>query len=749
MIFNNLGHLTKVKSFNKAKVFYKIKLLSSNAFFFKSRLLILFLTFSIMAFFPVASFSGSGITIPIDNLSDFQNINYSGKSNFSTLKPKCSGNSCNDVGTPLTPLSSCEQAGNHYAACCKEAEAQRQARKDAEQTHLDNLDDDDLPIVAKNKALQSHPIHAWENNTICQDPCQRFGQGSLECCNAKNPPTTDGDGNLVTAPVCACQEEFDPDTCCGAGLPYENTSGCACHGVTVGSADDIEGQKRCCRSPEKRADAQCQELLHGPDSNAYQCTHDARNSNSNCNCAISPNLPACICQLHGDTSTHCECAKDPSLRKCQDPFVVQIKTACAHVRRLTDEGRPTGDSETPINIEETRGIAVQFQVKMKDDSTKAVEIQLPLTSLGLPYNHKSLQEPKVFYHEDSNNTAIRFTHTSRKKTERLGHTDETPKHTYQETTLNLTIGEIKNIEINPMISANNAGSYTDKIFFYTLPIDQNQDRKTLKLDLRGAKGLGSVYNSGLYTNRNLHLKLNYYTYRPDINTKSLNIINKETETDNDGNVLKETAAYKYKLKDGESSNGTINVADLEAVPRLCHIVTSPLMMFFSDKRPHFRNTSEFPLMGGSRIYWPEKNHAGYFLAFDRNKDGQITEAYELFGNNAQAKNGFEALRSFDSNKDRVIDSRDAHFSKLVLWKDKNGNGIGEASELQPLSKKNVKWISLNYTPPILRKYGRRAEEKQNSFFAYKDKKGKAHYKRVIDVWFYAAPMSRKVAQKKR
>ena len=101
--------------------------------------------------------------------------------------------------------------------------------------------------------------------------------------------------------------------------------------------------------------------------------------------------------------------------------------------------------------------------------------------------------------------------------------------------------------------------------------------------------------------------------------------------------------------------------------------------------------------------WIDNNDA--FITIDKNNNGAIDNGSELFGNksisnnayaytNPNAKNGFEALSEFDSNNDGIIDEKDKEFTNLLLWQDKNSNGISETDELIKLSDK-VKSINLN------------------------------------------------------
>lgn len=134
--------------------------------------------------------------------------------------------------------------------------------------------------------------------------------------------------------------------------------------------------------------------------------------------------------------------------------------------------------------------------------------------------------------------------------------------------------------------------------------------------------------------------------------------------------------------------------------------------------------------GGARrrVSWTIPGTDDAWLALDRDGDGTIDGAHELFGNftpqpPSPEKNGFRALAVFDGNNDDRIDAADSVFPHLRLWQDVNHDGASQPSELHTLPALDVARIHLNY------KKSKREDEFGN-LFAYRAKVDDARRARV-------------------
>jgi hypothetical protein len=134
------------------------------------------------------------------------------------------------------------------------------------------------------------------------------------------------------------------------------------------------------------------------------------------------------------------------------------------------------------------------------------------------------------------------------------------------------------------------------------------------------------------------------------------------------------------------------------------------------------------------VGWTQKSSDDAWLAMDRNENGVIDNGSELFGDvtpgdrsHPTSPNGFEALRFLDTNPDGIIDAKDAAFARLLLWTDRNHDGISTPDELVPVNASPLRSIDLHYT--VVSRVRHANTIRQPSFVSWAD-----GTRSIVDIW---------------
>ena len=101
----------------------------------------------------------------------------------------------------------------------------------------------------------------------------------------------------------------------------------------------------------------------------------------------------------------------------------------------------------------------------------------------------------------------------------------------------------------------------------------------------------------------------------------------------------------------------------------------------------------------------------------------------MFGGRATASNGFEALNTMLGPGLTVLDARSPIWSKLLLWTDRNHNGLSERDELAQLCESGIVSIGVDYkTTKRVDRFGN--EFRQRADIAWAD----GYVGKVLNVW---------------
>jgi Bacterial Ig domain/Cadherin-like domain/Putative Ig domain len=87
------------------------------------------------------------------------------------------------------------------------------------------------------------------------------------------------------------------------------------------------------------------------------------------------------------------------------------------------------------------------------------------------------------------------------------------------------------------------------------------------------------------------------------------------------------------------------------------------------------------------------------LFLDRDGNGTVSNAgeFSFVGDVAGARSDLEGLAAFDSNRDGRLDANDARFASFRIWRDRDGDGAADTSEIMTLGAAGVRSIALTGT----------------------------------------------------
>jgi hypothetical protein len=103
-----------------------------------------------------------------------------------------------------------------------------------------------------------------------------------------------------------------------------------------------------------------------------------------------------------------------------------------------------------------------------------------------------------------------------------------------------------------------------------------------------------------------------------------------------------------------------------------------------------------------RLTWTDPSGEEGFLSLDLDANHNIDGGQELFGigttlpSGEKASNGFDALAVYDDDADGRITQVDRIWARLLVWIDRNHDGLSQPAELQPIHRHGIEKLSLSY-----------------------------------------------------
>lgn len=167
--------------------------------------------------------------------------------------------------------------------------------------------------------------------------------------------------------------------------------------------------------------------------------------------------------------------------------------------------------------------------------------------------------------------------------------------------------------------------------------------------------------------------------------------------------------YEQGINDG--INAEFNLAAVRIFKVIPCNVSDPIVIDMDgdgiELLPIYRGVN-FDLYGTGHRHataWVSPDDA--LLGFDSNMNGIIDNGLELFGTlKPGTENGYQQLAKLDWDGDGYLGKSDPAFKDLVIWNDKNIDGVSTKDELSKLSSVTDR-ISLNATSVCMRSSGMR------------------------------------------
>jgi hypothetical protein len=227
-----------------------------------------------------------------------------------------------------------------------------------------------------------------------------------------------------------------------------------------------------------------------------------------------------------------------------------------------------------------------------------------------------------------------------------------------------------------------------------------------------------------------------------------NIVTVNNEAYGNGDSLQYAVSFAHPVTLAATASQVATLVDASS-PLILDLDRNGKLDLLSASSP--TNKSKFDLIGDkeskfstAKTGWIAPQDG--FLALDLNGNNKIDSGKELFGEHSfdpapkkriRAKNfehGFKALAIYDDNADKKIDAKDKVFKKLVIWQDKNSDGISQKEEIRSLASTGLKRVYLK--SKMVKEQDSRRWNKGN-ILAYTSRyRGADNRKYLIgDVWF--------------